>query len=269
LTLNSDGTVSGTSPSLATVGGGTTYTFNATVSDGSNTSASRAFRVSVNGLNDSDTIWYIPFESDTVEVNNSITPTSADGGVSFTTTGGYTGAYFNGTSANTGGYLTYANNGLSALSSVTQWTIEWWGWQEGSSSDTITEIGNANGGGGSGWYNTGILLRHDAFGDSTYWRGSEAMGSSGTFNWGSGSWRHYALVMKSNGDLSFWDNGTRQNTDTGNTVSFDGNPAGAYIGRSQHTAGNNYKGWLRRFRISSVARYDGNTITPSTVYPIG
>ena len=265
LTLNSDGTVTGTAPSYATTGGDDVdYTFNATVSDGSNTSASRSFRVSVNGLNDDDTIWYIPFESNTVEVNNNVTPTSLGGGVSFTTTGGYTGAYFNGTSSNTGGYLTYGNTGLSDLSSVTEWTIEWWGWQTGAGSDTIIEMGN-----GGSWYHTGILMRHDEYGDTSYWRNSEAFGSTGTFNWGSGAWRHYALVMESNGNLSFWDNGTRQNTDTGNTVAFDGNPAGAYIGRSEHTSGNNYEGWLRRFRISSVARYTGNTITPANVYPIG
>ena len=268
LTLNSDGTVTGTAPSYAVTGGANVdYTFNATVSDGVNTSVSRAFRVSVTGLNDSNTIWYIPFESDLVEDNNNVTPTQTDGSVNITTTGGYAGAYFNGQSNNTGAYLIYGNTGLSPLASVSAWTIEWWGYQTGSSSDTIIEMGANTP--NSSYYQQGILLRHDVWGESMYWRGSPAFGSSGTFNLSNNAWRHYAMVMESSGRLSFWDNGTRQNSSTGNSVAFNGTPAGAYIGRSQHTQGNNYSGWLRRFRISNVARYTGNTITPADVYPIG
>ena len=210
-------------------------------------------------LADNDTVFFAPFQTNTTDTVNSITPTSGTGTISSTgiTAGGVTLNALDNTAQNT--QLIYSSLSNIINSTQTVWTIEFWGYTNGADGtyNTWIEIGN----GGSS-YTNGVLYRHTA----TYVNGSAfpplASGALGT----TGQWVHHAIVGD-NGSIRFYQDGT-QIAEYTTQSTLAQNVDGFAILNSRHNTSQYLDGYMRNFRISNISRYpSGTSFTPSTEYP--
>lgn len=209
-------------------------------------------------LIDANTVFFAPFQTNTTDLVNNITLTSGSPTISSTgiTSGGVTLNALDGTARNT--QLLYT--GLSNIINSTQtvWTIEFWGYVNGTTGSyrTWIEIGFGNSA-----YQNGVLYR-DQF---TYVNNSSlaalASGALGT----TGQWVHHAIVGD-NGSVRFYQDGTQvaeyttQSTLLQNVNQFS-------LLNSMHNSAQYLDGYMRNFRISNISRYPGGTsFTASTEY---
>ena len=246
VTLSSSGLISGVT---AAVGSNTTYNFAVSVSDGINTAISRSFSFILSPA----TVFYAQFVSNTTEEINSVSPTqNTNGGIQ--SISGYSGLRLS-------SQKTAYDGNIPSFSRMTgpNWTAEYWIYKNSTdSSSTEIEVGN-----GESFYVTGLLARP---GDP-YIKGSP-------LGWGrnrtTGQWVHVAYVGD-NGTFREYENGVQVNSSVRDT-SINA-PSGIWLGGSQHTvpAGSSQtmNGYLRKVRLSSIARYPGGTtFSPSSIFPI-
>lgn len=250
----SSGLISGTvsNPGNNTV----TSNFTINAQDNAGNTTQRAFSIIVRDQNrDSNTIFYAPLTANATEIVNSANPINNGGSIS--SAGGYTGLYLNNDA-----YTEWdSSSGISSLSGVGNWTVEYWLYKTGGTSDgslqTECEIGA-----GANYYQTGLLARLTSF----YFKGT----SAGTFanNRSLNQWHHVAWVGDG-GTLREYQNGSQVNSWARGDSAFSSGISGARFGRSQHTSGQYINGYFRKIRISNTTRYSGgSSFTPSSTHPI-
>ena len=246
VTLSSSGLISGTTSAVTS---NTTYSFAVSVSDGINPVILRSFSFILAPA----TVFYAPFTANTTEEINNVSPTqNTNGGIQ--SVAGYSGLRLS-------SQKTAFNNNIPSFNLMTgsKWTAEYWIYKNStSSSATEMELGN-----GSSFYVTGLLARPgDPYLKSTPLSWSR--------NRTTGQWVHVAYVAD-NGTFREYENGVQVNSSVRDT-SIDA-PTGIYLGGSQHTepsgSGQTMDGYLRKVRLSAIARYpNGTSFTPSSVFPI-
>jgi hypothetical protein len=210
-------------------------------------------------LADNDTVFFAPFQTNTTDTVNNITPTSGTGTISstgLTAPDGTTLNALDNTAQNT--QLIYGSLSNIINSTQTDWTIEFWGYANGTAGTFNTWISIGN---GASAYTNGVLYREN----DTYVNNSPlaalATGALGT----TGQWVHHAIVGD-NGSVRFYQDGTQvaeyttQSTLLQNVDNFS-------LLNSTHNSTQHLDGYMRNLRISSISRYSGGTsFTPSTEY---
>ena len=211
-------------------------------------------------LADNNTVFFAPFQTNTTDLVNNITPTSGTGTISSTGLTAPDGTALNAldnTAQNT--QLIYGSLSNIINSTQTDWTIEFWGYAVAASGSFSTWISIGN---GSSTYTNGVLYRDP----DTYVNNSTitalATGALGT----TGQWVHHAVVGD-NGSIRFYQDGTQvaeyttQSTLLQNVNNFS-------LLNSTHNSTQDLNGYMRNFRISNISRYSGGTsFTSSAEYP--
>ena len=235
------------------------FTFRSKATDGLY-SISKSSTVTLTfSLIDNDTIFFAPFQTNTTDLVNSITPSSGTGTISSTgiTAGGVTLNALDNTAQNT--QLLYSSLSNIINSTQTVWTIEFWGYVNGTAGTyrTWIEIGN----GGSS-YTNGVLYR-----DTASYVNNTAISALATGALGpTGQWVHHAIVGD-NGSIRFYQDGT-QIAEYTTQSTLAQNVDGFTLLNSRHNTSQHLDGYMRNFRISSISRYPGGTsFTSSAEYP--
>ena len=211
-------------------------------------------------LADNNTVFFAPFQTNTTDLVNNITPTSGTGTISstgLTAPDGTTLNALDNTAQNT--QLIYGSLSNIINSTQTVWTIEFWGYAVAASGSFSTWISIGN---GSSAYTNGVLYRDP----DTYVNNSPitalATGALGT----TGQWVHHAIVGD-NGSIRFYQDGTQvaeyttQSTLLQNVNNFS-------LLNSTHNSSQHIDGYMRNLRISNISRYpSGTSFTPSAEYP--
>ncbi len=248
VTLSSSGLISGVS---APVASNTTYNFVVSVSDGINTAISRSFSFILGPA----TVFYTQFVSNTTEEINNVSPTqNTNGGIQ--SIGGYNGLRLS-------SQKTAYDGNIPSFSRMagSSWTLEFWVYQLNTNGGTEIEFGST-----SSFYTNGVLSRPP----DPYFNANQLSALGFNQSRPTGQWVHVAWVGD-NGTLRHYQNGTQiASTVINTTISA---PTGIWLGGSQHTnpAGSSQTmdGYLRKVRLSSIARYpNGTTFSPSSVFPI-
>ena len=218
---------------------------------------------------DASTLVYIPFDSDLRENKTGELPTqNINSGIQ--SVSGYNALRLN--LQKTAYTSTKISTNLAPLNGNVNWTVEYWAYVFDGGNGLATELEM----GRDTYYQTGLLSRWSA-GTGTqssnwYWRGNpyDPQIGSRTHN----SWIHVAIVGQS-GTLRHYVNGSQVGSATPSSTGtgWDGNPAGFWLGGSQHTdpagEGQTANMAMRKLRISNTARYlNGSSFTSSSVYPI-
>jgi hypothetical protein len=247
VTLSSSGLISGITASVAS---NTTYNFAVSVSDGINPVILRSFSFILAPA----TVFYAPFTANTTEEINNVSPTqNTNGGIQ--SVAGYNGLRLS-------SQKTAFDGNVPAISRMagSSWTAEFWLYKNSTnSSSTEIEFGS----GAGGFYTNGILSRPP----DSYFNGAPLGWPN---NRPTGSWIHVAYVGD-NGTLRQYENGTQVNSSVLSTSIAA--PVGIWLGGSQHTVptgtSQTMDGYLRKVRLSAIARYpNGTTFSPSSVFPI-
>jgi len=236
----------------ATSESNTTYSFAVSVSDGINPAISRSFSF----ILASPTVFYAQFTTNTTEEINNVSPTqNINGGIQ--SVGGYNGLRLaNQKTAFDGNIPSFSRMAGSS------WTAEFWVYHSSSTSATEIEFGSMAG----GYYQDGVLSRPP----DSYVKSTQLSGLGFNQSRPTGQWVHVAWVGD-NGILRHYQNGTQIASATFNTTIPA--PAGIWLGGSQHTepagSSQSMNGYLRKVRLSAIARYPGGTtFSPSSVFPI-
>ena len=214
-------------------------------------------------LADADTIFFAAMNGNTTDSVNGITGTGGQM-VNITLDNGSTTQALTTASGSGATRISYPIVGnVSSLgldANTSNFTIEWWGYRIGGNATyrTWIEIGN----GASNSYTNGILYRNkDPFVTNSNITNSN-LNTDGALN----TWVHHAIVFQ-NGTYRFYQGnkgGTSTQVYTLNQASgFTALVNGFTLMDSRHTTGQTLSGYMRLFRISTVARYPDGTSFPA------
>ncbi|MGB0873613.1 MAG: LamG-like jellyroll fold domain-containing protein [Synechococcus sp.] len=164
--------------------------------------------------------------------------------------------------ANWGSYLNVSGDGIILPG---DFTIECWYWQQqrdGGSGDCLFELSNYNSAG------NGILVRMSQETNAVYTSGTARGRIFSDNTVGYRKWSHFCMERVGSTVTIYINGESRLSFTDSNTINANGDSM--YIGDLRHsTSTQSFEGHISQFRISAVARYNGNVVPPLENHPIG